>query len=727
MPILKRAFMFLEDGDFIRANEYLERALDQDPENAEAYVGKLMYAHKVRRRADLKNVSVLLDTNAFYHKAMKFGDDALRAELKGYNDCIKTRFEQQRIEGKYIDACEMMNNAKENKQYTLAAYLFSQISDYKNSQELREICINKANEYIHSRYMLAKSKMDMSDKQSLLEAYEIFTEIKDYKDSEELANEALLKEQAIQVEDNYQYALYLIKNSMFSTAIKEFESIIEYKDSKEQIQKCKDHIEENKKALKKTAKRIAIAFCAVAIVILIIVLWTVVISPMIKYNDAKSLMEDKKYVDAANAFAQMNDYEDSSRLVLECYYLEAKELMDNGKYADAISIFKELDDYSDSAEMINKCKYLKATQLMEKAEYEQAIEIFFSLDGYGDSTEKMVECKDLIRQPYYDLGKELMEKGEYAKACISFSKADGYQDSQQLHDECYKKACKAFKNNNTTIAAGYQNTVGVKTDGTVRVVGNRRYFDNFDVDYWTGIVSVSVGNYYTVGLTKDGTMRYAGDYECIDAQYWEDIVAISSGPHHVVGLKDDGTVVVVREIEDKSSEENKWTDIVAVSAGTDHTVGLKVDGTVVSTQKDSGVEKWEDIVFVSAGFCTAGIKSDGTVVATGDSDVSKEVEQWTDIVSVSVGDSHIVGLKKDGTVVAAGNNDENQCNVQKWSGIVAVSSGAYHTVGLKADGTVVATEITGRANPGEKDRPDKDHNYGQCLVSRWEKIRVPKK
>ena len=41
-PLLKRAFMFLEDGDFSRADEFCEQVLNLDPENAEAYLGKLM-------------------------------------------------------------------------------------------------------------------------------------------------------------------------------------------------------------------------------------------------------------------------------------------------------------------------------------------------------------------------------------------------------------------------------------------------------------------------------------------------------------------------------------------------------------------------------------------------------------------------------------------------------------------------------------------------------------
>ncbi|MBR6940103.1 MAG: toll/interleukin-1 receptor domain-containing protein, partial [Clostridia bacterium] len=40
--LLNRAFMFIEDGDFKKADEYLERVLDINPQCSDAYYGKLM-------------------------------------------------------------------------------------------------------------------------------------------------------------------------------------------------------------------------------------------------------------------------------------------------------------------------------------------------------------------------------------------------------------------------------------------------------------------------------------------------------------------------------------------------------------------------------------------------------------------------------------------------------------------------------------------------------------
>lgn len=45
------------------------------------------------------------------------------------------------------------------------------------------------------------------------------------------------------------------------------------------------------------------------------------------------------------------------------------------------------------------------------------------------------------------------------------------------------------------------------------------------------------------------------------------------------------------------------------------------------------------------------------------------VSDWTDIVAVSAGLNHSAGLKSDGTVVAAGRNEEGQCHVSDWTNI----------------------------------------------------------
>ncbi len=156
-----------------------------------------------------------------------------------------------------------------------------------------------------------------------------------------------------------------------------------------------------------------------------------------------------------------------------------------------------------------------------------------------------------------------------------------------------------------------------------------------------------------------------------------------------------------------------WNDIAkrdSISAGGFCTIGLKADGTVVAVGNNEDgqcdVSDWVDIVAISAGGRhTVGLKADGTVVAVGDNGTRQcNVSGWMDIVAISAGACHTVGLKSDGTVIAVGNNQNDQCDVSDWTDIVAISAGDYHTVGLKADGTVVAVG---------------NNEDGQCDVSDW--------
>ncbi len=162
---------------------------------------------------------------------------------------------------------------------------------------------------------------------------------------------------------------------------------------------------------------------------------------------------------------------------------------------------------------------------------------------------------------------------------------------------------------------------------------------------------------------------------------------------------------------------DSWSDIVAVAAN-GCTVGLRSDGTVVATgwnyYGQCDVDSWNNIVAVAAGEVhTVGLRSDGTVVATGFNGSGQcNVDNWTDIVAVAAGEVHTVGLRSDGTVVVAGDNVWGECNVDGWTDIVAVAAGWGHTVGLRSDGTVVATGW---------------NDAGQCDVSDWKNIRLPQK
>ena len=96
--LLKRVYMFLEDGAWKSANEYCEKLLDYDPENAEAYLTKLMAELRLSQRGLLAYHDQPLDGNINYRKAMRYADDPLKEELEGYNQRIHSRIIQHHQE-----------------------------------------------------------------------------------------------------------------------------------------------------------------------------------------------------------------------------------------------------------------------------------------------------------------------------------------------------------------------------------------------------------------------------------------------------------------------------------------------------------------------------------------------------------------------------------------------------------------------------------------------------
>lgn len=92
-PLLKRAFMFLEDREWEEADKYCEKVLDIDPENAQAYLGKLMAECEVCRKEELKDCRESFGDSSNFEKVVRFGDKQLVEELEAYLDHIEERYQ----------------------------------------------------------------------------------------------------------------------------------------------------------------------------------------------------------------------------------------------------------------------------------------------------------------------------------------------------------------------------------------------------------------------------------------------------------------------------------------------------------------------------------------------------------------------------------------------------------------------------------------------------------
>ena len=84
----KRAYIFLEQGDFAQATKYFERALDLEPEDCECYWGKLLVTMGCRTEQQLCDLLTPISGYNDYQMALRFADDEHAAEYRRYSNLI---------------------------------------------------------------------------------------------------------------------------------------------------------------------------------------------------------------------------------------------------------------------------------------------------------------------------------------------------------------------------------------------------------------------------------------------------------------------------------------------------------------------------------------------------------------------------------------------------------------------------------------------------------------
>lgn len=275
-PLLKRAFMFLEDGDWTAADEYCEKVLDAEPECAEAYLGKLMAELHVRNKAGLKYQKEPFDWNNNYRKAIRYGSDELKKDLADWTEQIETRNETARRQSIYDTAAKAMNEADTEEAYQSAADAFAGIPGFKDADTLAQQCREKA-EICRKDAIYASAMAEMEDDtiESCGAAIEIFQSIPGWKDAD----------------------------GQIHACRRRIEEI----KAKEEA----DRLEAERRAKQRKKITIIVTPIVCAVIALAILLYTVII-PNAKYNNAVALMDAGNMVEAYETFLSLDGYKDSA-------------------------------------------------------------------------------------------------------------------------------------------------------------------------------------------------------------------------------------------------------------------------------------------------------------------------------------------------------------------------------------------------------------------------------
>lgn len=718
-PLLKRAFIFLEDGDFSRADEFCEQVLNIDPENAEAYLGKLMAELNVRSRESLKDQPQTFETHNNYQKAMRFGNDSIKKELSDITTYIMDRNETARQEAIYQKAIHAMDAAQSEFEYLEVSSMFRSIISYKDSAEQTESC-------------------------------------------KKLAENAKIKAEKRRREYCYTAAINTMKTAngamhpipIYRQAITSFIASNGWSDADQQIEICKQRIQEQEKmdeeqrleserlaqleAQKAKKKRIIttiVSIAAVAAITFIIVLFKVII-PNNKYDAAIALMNEGNYADAKEAFAELNGHKDSVSQMVACDLAIAEKMVGNKEYENAIALIKsiEINDSTDPSTAFEQIKSLYRSIGDSYLSSGDQIHAAICYTRAGDP---------LYAKSIYDFSSRI-RVGKYTTAAITNEGELLFKtNNEDVKDSTKLKGAVSFLSDNHS---GSGHLYAIDNSGRLLYLNaDSSWGNSIDaaVKSWKGIVSIVYNgwdNYYA--LMSNGTIRSSigdKDYAISAVSNWSNIKAIRQGYDCLFGLSNDGNVFTAyRDNYDGKYRcyTASWYGIESIEYSGGYLFGItkehkiKVTGYSYSETIDSAIEQFTDVVKVyvydGSNYSDSIIvlHSDGTITAHPlgdkiDNTLLNAISSWNGIINMQVTEVGLIAYRYDGSLFYYEESyKKSQSAIKEWKDVIYVdaleehhyyyrspytnsegkteyyehdSGYDYYAAGLKEDGTLITT------------------------------------
>ena len=218
------------------------------------------------------------------------------------------------------------------------------------------------------------------------------------------------------------------------------------------------------------------------------------------------------------------------------------------------------------------------------------------------------------------------------------------------------------------IAAGYDNSMALKADGTVAGWGYDGWQETTPPNGLSNVVAIATSRAaagaFSLALKADGTVFGWGNNAAkqTDAPAGlSNVVAIAAGQLHGLALRNDGKVFAWgNNYYGQTNVPAALTNATAIAAGYNACLVLRNNGSLVA---------WGDNTY-------------------GQTNIPSRL---TNVTAIASGWYHCLALKSDGTITAWGNNSFGQTNVPVGlSNVVAIGVGQYHSLAVQSDGTVVA-------------------------------------
>ncbi len=435
--LLKRAALFLEDGDTASAREYYDRVLDIDPECAEAYMGKVCAETGCRKESDLGTLNYCVDMRGDWQKAVRFASAAQKQKYEGYMASVRARVEEHCHELAIDCACAVAvgRGSRAKMDDALKAYRANCLTKGSESTDYsaEEGASWHLAGYQSIRNTLAQMAAD-SDPRDVTEgmlkvAAAMFGQIRG---EEAHAQQCLVLAEQARLKAIYEKAsLRRMKIGMpnltdaadLEALAKQFGQIPGYKDAKQRAEQCLQDAEN----ARETVYNDAVEAMQEAEKGNFSFKWEKAIRMLAReglngYRDVEELRKQaeqrRKECENAEEKERKAKERKNKRLtvafvlvvLIACVvgwfvvtqvipnnkYQQAVTLRENGQYEDACTIFWSIADYSDAKVQITETKYQQANNLNAAARYDEAYAIYMALTGYKDVDKLLAEDDNMI-------------------------------------------------------------------------------------------------------------------------------------------------------------------------------------------------------------------------------------------------------------------------------------------------------------------------------------------
>ena len=505
--LLKRAALFLEDGDTASAREYYDRVLDIDPECAEAYMGKVCAETGCRKESDLGALNYCVDMRGDWQKAVRFASAGQKQKYEGYMASVRARVEEHCHELAIDCACAVAvgRGSRAKMDDALKAYRANCLTEGSESTDYsaEEGASWHLAGYQSIRNTLAQMIAD-NDPRDVTEgilkvAAAMFGQIKG---EEERAQQCLVLAEQARQKVIYEKASArraaigmpdLMDAADLEALAKQFGQIPGYKDAKKQAEQCLQDAEN----ARETVYNDAVEAMQEAEKGNFSFKWEKAIRMLAReglngYRDVEELRKqaEQRRKECENAEEKERKAKERknkrltvafvlvvliacvvgwfvvTRVIPNNKYQRALALRENGQYDDAIAAFAELGDYSDAAQQLSETRYQQATNLRAFGKYDEAIAVFASLNGYRDAETQIEE----IKQEKYQQAVALREAGQYEDAIAVFAELEDYSDAKtQITAIKYQQAVALRENGQYEDAIAAFTALGNYSDAATQI------------------------------------------------------------------------------------------------------------------------------------------------------------------------------------------------------------------------------------------------------------------